>query len=370
LASSRRKPVDRTADRDGHILAKSRQRRVRLKRHPVDFVQGRKVSTAVTDPSQPIRWGILGCGNVTETKSGPALQKAEGSTVTAVMRRDGEKAADYASRHNVSKHYDDVSSLVNDDEVDAIYVATPPSSHAEHTIAAAHAGKPVLCEKPMGTELIDCERMARACEINKVPLVIAFYRRALPRFEKLRELVQGGDIGDPRTVRVCQYRQHADHDQAWKTDPDINGGGLFVDMQTHTLDWLDHVFGNAVTAAGIASNQGGRHTVEDTVCGTIEYYTGLLAHFECCYDAGHNEEHVTINGTKGSVRMPFFGEGPITIKTDNSIDEIVIADPAHVHQPFIEQVNSHLRGDSDNPCDAASGWRNLELVKAMVVGDC
>jgi len=333
-----------------------RQRRVRLQGRPVDFVQGRKVSTAVTDPSQPIRWGILGCGDVTEIKSGPALQNAQGSTVTAVMRRDGEKAADYAARHNVPKHYDDVSKLVNDEEVDAIYVATPPSSHAEHTIAAAHAGKPVLCEKPMGTELIDCERMARACEINKVSLVIAFYRRALPRFEKLRELVQGGDIGDPRTVRVCQYRKHSDLTQAWKTDPEINGGGLFVDMQTHTLDWLDHTFGNAIT--------------EDTVCGTIEYYTGLLAHFECCYDAGHNEEHVTINGTKGSVRMPFFGEGPITIKTDTSLDEIVIADPTHVHQPFIEQVVSHLRGQSENPCDAASGWRNLELVKAMLVGDC
>ncbi len=328
------------------------------------------MSTAVENSGQPIRWGILGCGDVTEIKSGPALQKAAGSSLVAVMRRDGQKAADYAQRHNVESHYDNAEALINDKNVDAIYVATPPSSHAEHTIAAANAGKPVLCEKPMGTELIDCERMAYACDQSKVPLVIAFYRRALPRFEKLRELVQGGDIGDPRTVRVCHYRKATDADPSWKTDPDINGGGLFVDMQTHTLDWLDHVFGNAVTAAGISSNQGGQYNVEDTVCGTIEYYTGLLAHFECCYDAGHNEEHVTINGTRGSVRMPFFGEGPITIKTDGNVDEIHIPDPTHVHQPFVEQVVAHIRGEIDNPCDAATGWRNLELVKAMLVGDC
>jgi len=321
------------------------------------------------DADNVIRWGIIGCGDVTEVKSGPALNKIGGSELTAVMRRDADKAADYAKRHGVPSWYSSADELINDPAVNAIYIATPPSSHAEYAIQAAEAGKPVLCEKPLAVSLYQCELMDRACEKNNVKLTLAFYRRALPRFEKLREIVTSGVIGDPRVVQVRQYRNDGSSPQAWKTDPDVNGGGLFVDMQTHTLDWLDHTFGNAVTATGVSSNQGGRFDCEDTVSATVEYYNGMLANFDCCYDAGHNEESVTIVGTRGKASMPFFSEGPITLTSNGVTDTIVLPDPPHVHQPFLEKTVAYFRDGGENPCDAAAGWRNIELIKAMVVGD-
>src|SRR5882757_10269989 len=103
-----------------------------------------------------IRWGIIGCGDVTEVKSGPALQRATGSALVAVMRRDRAKAEDYARRHGVARAYDDAAALIADPDVDAVYVATPPSSHAAYTLAAARAGKPVYVEKPMALSHAEC----------------------------------------------------------------------------------------------------------------------------------------------------------------------------------------------------------------------
>src|SRR5690554_6383941 len=101
-----------------------------------------------------IKWGIIGCGNVTEQKSGPAFQKLPGSSLVAVMRRDGDKAADYAKRHGVDRWYDDAGDLIKDPNVDAIYIATPHSSHLEYTLLAAKAGKSIYCETPLGLSYV------------------------------------------------------------------------------------------------------------------------------------------------------------------------------------------------------------------------
>ncbi len=156
-----------------------------------------------------IRWGMIGCGDVAEVKSGPALQKAAGSSLVAVMRRDGAKAADYAQRHGVPRYYDDAAVLVADPEVDAVYVATPPSSHLEMAVLAAEAGKPCLVEKPMALSHAECLRMIEAFEARGVPLFVAYYRRALPRFVEARHLLRTGAIGTPTSVHIFQYRPAA-----------------------------------------------------------------------------------------------------------------------------------------------------------------
>ena len=198
-----------------------------------------------------IRWGILGCGNVTEVKSGPGFQLAEGSRLVAVMRRDGNKARDYAERHGVSRWYDDAEQLIRDPEVDAVYVATPPSSHAEYTIRAAAAGKPVYVEKPMARDAAECRRMIDACRVAGVPLFVAYYRRALPRFLKVKELLDAGAIGTPRFVTVTQYHAPGQYDPAnlpWRVRPEIAGAGIFLDLAAHTLDILDFLLGPVAEA--------------------------------------------------------------------------------------------------------------------------
>ena len=129
-----------------------------------------------------IRWGIIGCGNVTEVKSGPGFQKAAGSALVAVMRRDAALARDYAARHGVPKWYDNAHALVNEPDVDAVYVATPPSSHREYALLAARAGKTVYVEKPMALNHAECLEMIAACRAAGTPLFVAYYRRAQQRF--------------------------------------------------------------------------------------------------------------------------------------------------------------------------------------------
>ena len=147
---------------------------------------------------EKVRWGIIGCGDVTEVKSGPAFQKVNNSELVAVMRRTGELAKDYAKRHHIAKWYDNAEELINDPDVDAVYIATPPGSHKEYAIKVAKAGKPIYVEKPMALNITECQEMITACKDAGVPLYVAYYRRAQPRFLKIKELLENNAIGDVR----------------------------------------------------------------------------------------------------------------------------------------------------------------------------
>src|SRR4051812_20131158 len=222
---------------------------------------------------EKVRWGIIGCGDVTEVKSGPAFQKIKNSELVAVMRRTGELAKDYADRHNVSKWYDDADALINDPDINAVYIATPPGSHNEYTIQAAKAGKAVYVEKPMARNFAECQDMIDACKIAGVPLYVAYYRRALPRFLKIKELLENNAIGDVRFVLTNQYQQTTEDVMdpkklPWRVQPDLAGGGLFFDLGSHTLDLLDFLLGPIKSIQGFASNQAGNYRAEDIVTGT------------------------------------------------------------------------------------------------------
>jgi predicted dehydrogenase len=217
-----------------------------------------------------VRWGIIGCGDVTEVKSGPAFQKINNSELVAVMRRTGELAKDYAERHNVPKWYDDADALINDPDVDAVYIATPPGSHMEYTLKAAKAGKPVYVEKPMARNYAECEEMIAACEKAGVPLYVAYYRRAQPRFLKIKELLENGAIGEIRFVSTTQYKKDSESGKlpqqlSWRVQPELAGGGLFFDLASHTLDLLEFLLGPITSVQGFASNQAGVYSAEDIV---------------------------------------------------------------------------------------------------------
>jgi 1,5-anhydro-D-fructose reductase (1,5-anhydro-D-mannitol-forming) len=300
-----------------------------------------------------IRWGIIGCGDVCEVKSGPGFQKAEGSALVAVMRRDGEKAADYARRHGVARSYDDADALIADPEVDAVYVATPPSSHADLTARVAAAGKPVYVEKPMAIDKSQCDAMVQACARARVPLFVAYYRRALPRFVAIKALLDQGAIGEVQAANltlvqapVAQHRSARGPaaDLPWRLDPAIAGGGLFLDLGSHMVDLIDHLLGPIVGVQGGASNRGGLYEVEDTVAGSFSFASGVRATALWSFAAGASVDRTEIFGSEGRISFATFDEAPVVVETAEGIRQLQIAHPPHVQQPLIQNVVDCLRG--------------------------
>jgi predicted dehydrogenase len=180
-----------------------------------------------------VNWGIIGCGDVTEKKSGPAFNKIEHSKLVAVMRRDAQKAADYALRHGVDYWFDNALELINSPHVNAVYVATPPSTHAQYAIMAMKAGKPVYVEKPMASTYKQCLEMIEVSKTTGVPLYVAYYRRTLPGFLKVKELLDQGRIGTPlianiRLTRAALPQEIDNKNSIWRLDKDVAGGGVFL----------------------------------------------------------------------------------------------------------------------------------------------
>lgn len=310
-----------------------------------------------------IRWGILGCGSVTEIKSGPALSETENSTLVAVMRRDAAKAEDYAARHGVGRWHSNVDDLLGDEAINAVYVATPPSSHAELAIRALEAGHNVLCEKPMAMNVVECQAMLDAAAATGGKLAVAYYRRALPRFERLRALLSEGIIGPVRCVEVRQFRQPSPpNPNDWRNDASVGGGGKFVDVQTHAIDWLDHVFGAPVHAAGVASGE----PVEDTVSYTLGYSGGVTVSGLVCHVSPRNAEFATFYGEKGEITMSLLGLSPICLSIGGETREIEIADPAHVHGPLIEQVVDWFCGGPEPASTGESALRTTATIDEIL----
>jgi len=320
-----------------------------------------------------IRWGIIGCGNVTEVKSGPALQLARNSALVAVMRRDGEKARDYAARHGVPRWYDDAASLTNDPEADAVYITTPPSSHMPYARQVAAAGKPVYVEKPMGCTYDECQAMLDACETAGVPLFVAYYRRALPRFRKVKELIADGAIGEVRFVNARLYvaPDAGDYDREnlpWRVRPEIAGGGKFLDLGSHALDLFDHLLGPIAEVQGQAANLAGLYPVEDTVTAGFTFASGALGSAVWCFNA-YNARSVDITeiiGSKGMIRYGCFAEIPVELHTMQGVETFAIENPAHIQQPLIQMLVDELNGSGRCPSTGKSAARTNRVMDAVL----
>ena len=320
--------------------------------------------------SDIIRWGIVGCGDVTEVKSGPALQKAEGSALVAVMRRDRAKAADYALRHGVPRYYDNAADLIADREVDAVYVATPPSSHFPIALQVAAAGKPCLVEKPMAMTHAECQRMVEVFRAKDLPLFVAYYRRALPRFLKVRELLRTGAIGTVTSVHIVQYDTLATGEQAesWHFDPEIAGAGLFYDLGSHGVDLLDFLLGPITAASGYAVNTGGSYPVEDVTAACFGFESGLVGTGVWNFNADHHEDGIVFTGSNGILRTPVFTNGDIIVRRDGREEAFPLRNPPHIHQPLVQTIVDQLRGRGTCESTGESGARAQHVLERCVEG--
>ena len=316
-----------------------------------------------------VRWGIIGCGNVTEVKSGPALQKVQGSELVAVMRRNGKLAQDYAQRHGVPNWYDDAQALVDDPRVNAVYIATPPSSHLAYTRMAAAAGKPVYVEKPMARTHEECLQMIEACEQAGVKLFAAYYRRRLPRFLRVEQLIREGALGDVRMVRVSMLRPPEIHDTVpWRLVPEIAGAGLFLDLASHLLDALDYILGPIQSVYGLADNLEGRYTPEDIVSASWQHRSGVMGSGQWCFCADREEDVIEIIGSKASVRWSCFGTEPVQLYTDDQVECYAEETPIHVQLPLIQTVVNDLLGKGVCPSTGESGARTSWVMDQILAG--
>jgi predicted dehydrogenase len=306
-----------------------------------------------------IRWGIIGCGNVTEVKSGPGFQKAEGSSLVAVMRRDRAKAEDYARRHGVPRAYDDAEALICDPDVDAVYIATPPSSHLELALRVAAAGKPCLLEKPMAMTHGECVRMNDAFRAAGAPLFVAYYRRALPRFLEVRRQLDAGAIGPVTDVhiRISEPLAKGEAASGWRFDPAIAGAGLFYDLASHCLDLVDFLLGPIDAATGIALNTGGTYAAEDVTAGAFRFARGAAGTGAWNFNADRTDDWMVFTGPRGQLYTPVFTDGDVVITRGANREVLPLRNPPHVHQPLIQTIVDELRGQGRCESTSESGAR-------------
>ncbi|HEV8130378.1 MAG TPA: Gfo/Idh/MocA family oxidoreductase [Acidobacteriota bacterium] len=318
-----------------------------------------------------IRWGMIGCGDVTELKSGPALQKANNSQLVAVMCRTREKARDYAARHGVPKWFDEGESLIRDPEVDIVYVATPPSSHMEYTLMAAKAGKPVYVEKPMARTFQECQTMIDACKRAGVPIFVAYYRRSLPRFLKVKEILDSGGIGQIRSVAVTLHRPlppegYDSQNLPWRVNPEIAGAGQFLDLASHTLDYLDYILGPIVKATGNATNHAGLYPAEDIVAGSFIFQSGVHGTGLWCFTAFAPEDVTEIVGSKGKISFSTFDTTPVVLTASESVQQFSIDNPIHIQQPLIQAIVDELNGVGRCPSTGQTAARTSRVMDCML----
>lgn len=305
-----------------------------------------------------IRWGIIGCGKVTEIKSGPAYQKTPGFELLAVMRRDENLLRSYAQRHNISKYNTNADEIIHDSDIDAIYIATPPDSHKEYALKVAEAGKICCIEKPMAPSYSDCIEITSAFEKKNLPLFVAYYRRSLPRFNKVKQLINNNSIGEIRHISWHLSKAPNPLDLSgeynWRTDKQIAPGGYFDDLSSHGLDLFTFLLGDIENASGIATNQQELYPAKDAVAACWIHQNGITGTGSWNFGCNTREDKVEIYGGKGKMTFSVFDELPIQLENENGIREEFIENPENIQLYHVQNMREHLLGKLNHPSTGKS----------------
>src|SRR5688572_412594 len=323
--------------------------------------------------SGTVNWGIIGCGDVCEVKSGPAFNKVADSKLVAVMRRNLDKAKDFAQRHGVQKYYAEAAELINDKEVNAIYIATPPASHEAYLEMALKAGKPVYVEKPVTVNSASVERMMKMEERYDGKVSVAHYRRGLSLFNKIKQLVNDGAVGKVklillRTLQPPVSKIITQTEDNWRINPEISGGGLFHDLSPHQLDIMYWMFGTPKQVFVQAANQGKLYDAPDLTMVQIAFANDI--YFNGVWDFNVAETATSdaceIIGDKGSIRFSFFRVSTIELMTVAGLETLELEYPINIQQPHINNVVKFFRGEDANPCTLAEALITMRVIDKSV----
>lgn len=286
------------------------------------------------------------------------------------MRRDAAKAADYAARHHVPNVYTDVDHLIHDSEVDIVYIATPPGTHAEYALRVCKAGKPAYVEKPMARNATECEAMLSAFRQAGLPLFVAYYRRGLPRFLQVRDWLTEGRIGDLTHINYrytsTSFESTAPGVLPWRFDPEQSGGGLFLDLGSHTLDIFDFLFGSLDRVCGDAANLGKISSVEDVVAMQFRVPGGALGTASWNFAGSCREDIIEISGTRGRITLTCFGNEPLKLENKEGIQTVFCPNPPHIQQPLIQTIVDELHQQGCCPSTGSSALRTAQVMDKVL----
>jgi len=303
--------------------------------------------------SNDIRWGIIGCGAVTEVKSGPAYQKTDGFLLTAVMRRNEKLSKNFAQRHGIEKYYSCADKLINDETIDAIYIATPPDTHKLYALRVAEAGKVCCIEKPLAPTYQDSKVILDAFEKAQVPLFVSYYRRSLPRFNKVKSLLESGEIGCVRHINwhLNKAANQIDLSQQynWRRDKTIAAGGYFDDLASHGLDLFAYLLGEYEVVKGLGLNQQKLYSSYDSVSACWAHKNGVTGAGSWNFGGFSRQDKVTIYGSEGEISFSVFDEHPISISNATQHQEITIENPENIQLYHVQNIKEQLCSGQMHP---------------------
>jgi 1,5-anhydro-D-fructose reductase (1,5-anhydro-D-mannitol-forming) len=303
--------------------------------------------------SKTINWGIVGVGDVCEKKSGPAYQKTDGFKLKSVMRRDLNKAKDFAQRHRIEQFTDNADELINDPEIDAIYIATPPNNHLEYALKVAEAGKICCVEKPMAVTFKECETMFTVFKEKNIPLFVAYYRRCLPRFLQIKTWLEKKDIGDIRHIHWTLSKPANNIDLSgnfnWRTDEAIALGGYFDDLASHGLDFFHFILGEFESVSGHTTNQQHLYSAKDAISASWIHKNGITGSAFWNFGSWKRKDKVEIVGSKGSIVFSVFDENPVQLITSKETISLNIEHPENIQLYHVQAMKKHLYGIEKHP---------------------
>ncbi|GAB5380097.1 MAG: Gfo/Idh/MocA family oxidoreductase [Aliiglaciecola sp.] len=305
-----------------------------------------------------LRWGLIGCGDVSEKKSGPAYHLVEGFELYAVSARSPGKAEDYAKRHQISCFYNDAIKLINDPKVDAVYIATPPDSHLSLALDVAKAGKICCIEKPMAVNFSQCQQILKAFEPTHLPCFVAYYRRCLPGFKQIKSWLDDGLIGRVSHVNWQYSRAPSELDKSgtpnWRTQHAIAPGGYFDDLASHGIDILTFLLGPIVSAKGMTTNILGLYSSADAVVANWLFENGATGVGAWHFATELYQDKVQILGDKGHIEFGVFAETPAKLVSEAGTIECDMPKPDPIQGPFVQAIADHLNHGIQHPSTAFS----------------
>ncbi len=305
-----------------------------------------------------VRWGLIGCGDIAKKRIAPALRDSARSELVAVSRAKADLAEAFARQFGAGKWYADWHDMLRDSEIDAIYIATPVHLHAAQTVAAAEAGKHVLCEKPMALNVAECDEMLAASEANNVKLGIAYYRHFYPSVRRLKELLEVGEIGTPVVVQINAFEwfnPQPDHSRSWLIRKELAGGGPMFDFGCHRIEVLLNVFGDIDEVKALTTNDLFDREVEDTATALFHFECGASGMLTVSHAAYEPRDTFDVFGSRGSIHVPVLNNGNMLIVNEEGERTESHPPAANLHEPLIEDFTRAILEDHEPAVGGASG---------------
>ena len=317
-----------------------------------------------------LRWGLIGASTIGREWMAPAIGAQPDSTVAAVASSNAERAKRYADELSIPKAYASIDDLLADPDIDAVYISTTNEWHEPQALAAAAAGKHVLCEKPLTLSLASARRMVAAAEAAGVVMGTNHHLRNAATHRAMRELIQGGAIGQPLAARVFHAVFLPRRLQGWRIERPDAGGGVILDITVHDADTLRFVLGDEVAeVTAMTASQGmGKAGLEDAVMGVMRFRNGVIAQFHDAFTARHAYTGLEVHGTDGSLYgrdvMTQRPTGTVTLRRDGVEEEVPVVHE-NLYERSVRCFNAAIRGDGAPAATGDDGVRSLAVALAV-----